>query len=56
MPAGSVVFGVSVWWSVRRDFGNSGAGGGFVDDGLVGGERGAKGLQAIGWLIGPFLL
>ena len=32
------MFGVSVWCSVCRDFGDGGAGGGFVDDGLVGGE------------------
>ncbi|CKW26396.1 Uncharacterised protein [Mycobacterium tuberculosis] len=40
-----MVFGVSVWCSVCRDFGDGGAGGGFVDDGLVGGEGGDEGLQ-----------
>ena len=40
-----MVFGVSVWCSVCRDFGNGGAGGGFVDDGLIGGEGGDEGLQ-----------
>jgi transposase, IS5 family len=34
-----------VWCSVRRDFGDRCAGGGFVDDGLFGGERGHQGLQ-----------
>jgi hypothetical protein len=42
---GSVVFGVSVCCSVCRDFGDGCAGGGFVDDGVVGGERGDEGLQ-----------
>ena len=28
-----------------RDFGDGGAGGGFVDDGFVGGERGDEGLD-----------
>ena len=40
-----MVFGVSVWCSVRRDFGDGCAGCGFVDDGLVGGERGDEGLE-----------
>ena len=43
-PAGSVVFRVSRWCSVCRDFGDGCAGGGFVDDGLVGAERGDEGL------------
>ena len=40
-----MVFGVSVWCSVCRDFGDGCAGCGFVDDGLVGGDRGDKGLE-----------
>jgi len=40
-----VVFRVSLCYSVRRDFGDGGAGGGFVNDGFVGGERGDEGLQ-----------
>jgi hypothetical protein len=40
-----VVFGVSGWCSFRRDFGDGCAGGGFVDDGLIGGERGDEGLE-----------
>jgi hypothetical protein len=40
-----VVFGVSVWCSVCRDFGDGGAGGGFINDCLVGCERGDEGLQ-----------
>ena len=45
MSCGSVVFGVSLWCSVCRDFGNGCAGGGFIHDGLVGGEGGDEGLQ-----------
>lgn len=40
-----MVFRVSGWCSVCRDFGDGCAGGGFVDDGLVGAERGDEGLQ-----------
>ena len=40
-----MVFGVSGWCSVCRDFGNGCAGGGFIDDGLVCGECGDEGLQ-----------
>ena len=43
-PGGVVVCRVSVWCSVCRDFGDGCAGGGFVDDGLVGAERGDEGL------------
>ena len=43
-PAGSVVFGETVWCSVCGDFGDGCAGGGFVDDGLVGAEPGDEGL------------
>jgi hypothetical protein len=39
MFGGRVVFGVSVWCSVCRAFGDGCAGCGFVDDDLVGGER-----------------
>ena len=39
------MFGVSGWCSVCRDFGDGGAGGGFVNDGFVCGERGDEGLQ-----------
>ena len=49
-PPGSVRrgrwFGVSGWCSVRRDFGDGGAGGGFVDDGFVGGEGGDEAWRA----------
>ena len=38
-PAGFVVV-LSSWSSVCRDLGDGGSGGGLVDDGLVGGERG----------------
>ena len=44
VPAGFVVT-VSGWWSLCRDLGDGGSGGGFVDDGLVGGERGDEGLD-----------
>ena len=40
-----MVFSVSVWCSLCRDFGDGDAGGGFIDDGLVLGERGDQGLQ-----------
>ena len=40
-----MVFGVSGWCSVRRDFGDGGVGGGFIHDGFVGGEGGDEGLQ-----------
>ena len=33
------------WWSLCGDFGDGDAGRGFVDGGLVGGERGDEGLQ-----------
>src|SRR6266496_3933988 len=36
---------LSAWWSFGRDFGDGGAGGGLVDDALIGGERGQQGLQ-----------
>jgi len=35
-----------VWCRLVEDFGDGGAGGGFVDDGLVGGVGGDEGLQA----------
>lgn len=41
---GLVVFGVLVWCLVCCDFGDGGVGGGFVDDGFVGGEGGDEGL------------
>jgi hypothetical protein len=47
-PARSVVFRVSGWCSVCRDFGDGRAGGGFVDDGLVGGEGGDEGSERKG--------
>lgn len=31
------------WWSLCRDLGEGCSGGGFVDDGLAGGERGDEG-------------
>jgi hypothetical protein len=40
-----LVFVVPVWCSVCRDLGDGGAGGGFIDDGFVGGERGDEGLD-----------
>ena len=36
---------VSGWWSLCRDFGDGCSGGGFVDDGFVGRERGDEGLD-----------
>jgi len=36
---------LSVWSLVCRDLGDGGAGGGLVDDALVGGERGDEGLD-----------
>ena len=44
-PPGGVRLWCSGWCSVCRDLGNGCAGGGFVADGLVGGERGDEGLQ-----------
>jgi len=43
-PAGLVV-GLSRWSSVCRDLGAGGAGGGLVEDALVGGERRDQGLD-----------
>ncbi len=43
VSGGPVVFGVSVWLSSAVT--SAIAGGGFVDDGLVGGEGGDEGLQ-----------
>ena len=36
---------VSGWWSFCRDFGDGGSRGGFVDDGIVGCERGDEGMD-----------
>jgi hypothetical protein len=40
-----LVFRLSSWCSFCRDFGDGGACGGLVDDGLVGAERGDEGLD-----------
>ena len=45
VPGGVLVFRVPAWCSVCRDFGDGGAGGGFIDDGLVGGVGGDEGLD-----------
>jgi len=42
---GAFVVSLSPWCSFGRDFGDRGAGGGFVDDGLVGGVGGDQGLD-----------
>lgn len=44
-----MLFGVSGWCSVCRDFGDGRAGGGFVDDGFVGAKRGDESLQRKVW-------
>jgi hypothetical protein len=36
---------VAWWWSLCRDLGDRGAGGGLVDDGLAGGVGGDEGLD-----------
>jgi hypothetical protein len=40
-----LVFRVALWCSFGGDFGDGGAGGGFVDDGFVGGEGCDEGLD-----------
>src|SRR5215207_9316008 len=40
-----VLFSLTAWCSLGRDLGDGGAGGGLVDDALVGGEGGQQGLQ-----------
>ena len=45
VSGGPLVFRLSLCCSFCRDFGDGGAGGGFVDDGFVGGERGDEGLE-----------
>ena len=42
---GCVMVGVAGWWLVGGDFGDGGAGGGFVDDCFAGGECGDEGLH-----------
>src|SRR5262249_53572511 len=45
VPGGVLVFNVLAWCSVCSYLGDGGAGGRFIDDGLVGGERGDQGLE-----------